>query len=652
MSDLTTRLLSAKEAGHLLGSTVENIEATLARSTSPLVREAVGELIAQGAWAELNDRFFKTLAFGTGGLRGRSIGKVITKAERGAPQPLDRPEFPCVGTNAMNYMNVSRATQGLVAYCKEWFAKNGLPGRPKIVVAHDTRHFSREFAELTARVAADLGCDAALFEGPRSTPQLSFAVRHLGASAGVVVTASHNPSHDNGYKVYFNDGAQVVEPHASGIIAKVNAVQSDTFEPVADRGAIQTLGAEIDEAYMARLETLLLDRPMVDAAASAGLKIVFTNIHGTGGVISMPMLRKLGFTAITVPEQEPFDGRFPTVKSPNPENAEALSLAIALARKTEADLVIATDPDCDRMGVAVRNRAGDLELLSGNQIGSLMAAYRVRKLIDQGVITPGNASRCVIIKTLVTTGLQNAIAAKHGLHCVETLTGFKYIGQKLGKYEAATGIGPAEYRAKSEAETRALRLERSHYYVCGGEESYGYSAADFVRDKDGNGAVVVFAEVAAYAKSRGLTLPEVLDEVFAEYGFYLEKGGNLTFEGAEGATKIARLVASYAENPPKDLNGATVAAVRNHAEEDIRDVEGDMLPREKMLIIELADGGRIAIRPSGTEPKIKFYMFARRTPDAGARFSTAELAAIKTEVAASLDALWNWIQRDVEARLA
>lgn len=651
MTDLTSRLISAKQAGHLLESTVANIEATLSRADSPLAAQAIAELVEQGAWAELNDRFFKTLAFGTGGLRGRSIGRVVTAAERGTPQPLDRPEFPCIGTNAMNYTNVSRATQGLAAYCREWFAKNALPGRPKIVVAHDTRHFSREFAELTARVAAENGCDAAVFEGPRSTPQLSFAVRHLGASAGVVVTASHNPPHDNGYKVYFNDGAQVVEPHASGIIAKVNAVGSG--EPAAtERGMVETLGADIDDAYMARLETLLLDRPMVDAAARAGLKIVFTNIHGTGGVISMLMLQRLGFTAIPVPEQESFDGRFPTVKSPNPENAEALSLAIALAREKNADLVIATDPDCDRMGVAVRNRAGDLELLSGNQIGSLMAAYRVRKLIEQGVITPANASRCVIIKTLVTTGLQNAIAAAHGLHCVETLTGFKYIGEKLGKYEAATGLGAAEYRGKSEAETRALRLAKSHYYVCGGEESYGYSAADFVRDKDGNGAVVVFAEVAAYAKSRNLTLPEYLDEIFAEYGFYLEKGGNLTFEGAEGAAKIARLVQSYASQPPRELNGVAVTAVRNHAEEDIRDSEGDLLPREKMLMIELADGGRVAIRPSGTEPKIKFYMFARRAPAHGAKFTPAELARIKTEVTTSLDALWSWIQRDVDARLA
>ena len=652
MTVLTERIQSACAAGHLLPVTAQNIEIMLARTDEPLVRESIAELVDRGEWAELNDRFFKTLAFGTGGLRGRTIGKVVTAAERGTLQPLGRPQFPCVGTNAMNDFNVSRATQGLVAYLQDWFSKKGLPGKPRIVIAYDTRHFSRDFAELTARVATDLGCDAALFEGPRSTPQLSFAVRHLNAHAGIVVTASHNPAHDNGYKVYFDQGAQVVEPHASGIIAKVNAVESDVFEPVAERGALQVLGAEIDDAYMARLETLLLDRSMVDAAATAGLKVVFTNIHGVGGVISVPMLRKLGFTAITVPEQESFDGRFPTVKSPNPENAEALAMAIALANKENADLVLATDPDCDRMGVAVRNRAGELELLSGNQIGSLMAVYRVKKLIEQGIITPANAGRCVVIKTLVTTDLQKAIAARHGMVCVETLTGFKYIGEKLGKYEAATGLDSAEYRAKSEAQTRDLRLQRSHYYVCGGEESYGYSAADFVRDKDGNGSVVVFAEVAAYAKSRGLTLPEVLDEVFSEYGFYLEKGGNLTFEGAEGAAKIAKLVGSYATLPPLEVAGVAVSATRNHATEEVRDIEGDLLPREGMLVIELADGGRIAIRPSGTEPKIKFYMFARRDPVPGGKATADELAKTKFHVHAALEALWAWIQADVAARLA
>jgi phosphoglucomutase len=655
MSELSTRIQQAVSDGHLLESSARNIGQMLARSSSPVAAESIGELVAQGAWDELNDRFYKTLAFGTGGLRGRTIGKIVTAAERGTPQPLDRPEQPCVGTNAMNYFNISRATQGLVAYLKEWFAKNNLPGRPKIVVAHDTRHFSRDFTELTARVAAENGCDVCIFEGPRSTPQLSFSVREENANAGIVITASHNPSHDNGYKVYFDAGAQVVEPHASGIIAQVNVIESDVYAPLpaAEQGTLTVLGKANDDAYMARLETLILDRPMVAAAAQSGLRIVFTSIHGVGGTIIKPMLDRLGFRYSTVPAQELADGRFPTVKSPNPENAEALTLAMQLADKDGADLVIATDPDCDRMGVAVRNPAGQLELLSGNQIGSLMAYYRVNKLIEQGVITPENAARCVIVKTFVTTDLQKAIAEKHGMRCVETLTGFKYIGEKLGKYEAALPAGMrAKYRTLPELETRALRLAHSSYYVCGGEESYGYSAADFVRDKDGNGAAVVFAEVAAYAKSRNLTLIDLLDEVYAAYGFYLEKNGSLTFEGADGAAKIQRLVDSYAGQPPREADGSAVSGTRNFATETFTDSEGDTIPKEKMLMIDLADGRRIAVRPSGTEPKIKFYMFALRAPQAGKSFTEAELGTIKSGVRVSLEQLWTWVQQDVAQRLA
>ncbi len=596
-SDLFPRLEAAAQAGHLLGGTARNLRQMLERSTSPSDHHSVEELVAGEQWAELNDRFYTTLVFGTGGLRGRTIGKVVTVAEQGEPQALGRPERPCVGTNAMNYFNVSRATQGLVLYVQDFLRSSGSSAKAKIVVAHDTRHFSKDFATLVADVATRLGCDVCLFEGPRSTPQLSFAVRQQNADAGIVLTASHNPPHDNGYKVYFNEGAQVVEPHASGIIKRVSAIESDVFEPVAEpeRGTVTVLGHEVDEAYMARLETLILDREMVRQAS--GLRIVFTSIHGTGGVITKPMLERLGFRYSTVPEQEEMDGRFPTVKSPNPENADALAMAIEQAQREGADLVIATDPDADRMGVAVRNRTGEMELFTGNQIGSLMAWYRVKTLREQGVITPENASRCVIVKTFVTTDLQKAIAERNGLRCVETLTGFKYIGAKLGKYEAALGpeAGGA-YRQLAESETRARRLQHSSFYVCGGEESYGYSAADFVRDKDANGAAVVFAEVAAYAKTRGLTLPELLDEVYAEYGFYLEKNGSLTFEGAEGALKIARLVASYALRPPAEADGVAVAQVRNFAADTFHDVEGDLIPKENMLMIDLADGRRVAVR--------------------------------------------------------
>jgi phosphoglucomutase len=538
-----------------------------------------------------------------------------------------------------------------VAYCHEYFQKKKLKGRPKIVIAHDTRHFSREFAELVAKVAVELGCDAGLFEGPRSTPECSFAVRFTGATAGVVITASHNPPHDNGFKCYFADGAQVVEPHASAIVARVNAIVSDAYRPLpkSKQGKLIPLGKEIDEAYMERLETLVLDRPMVKTANR--LKIVFSSIHGTGGVISKPMLKKLGFRFAVVPAQDKFDGAFPTVKSPNPENAEALAMAIELAKKEQADVVIATDPDCDRMGVAIRNRKGDMELLSGNQIGSLIAAYRVRKLIEQGILTPENVKNAAIIKTLVTTDLQKAIAAKHGLRCVETLTGFKYIGEKLGNYESLLPpAARAKYRELSEVETRELRLKHSTYYVAGGEESYGYSAHDFVRDKDGNAAVVLFAEVCAYAKSRGLTVDAYLDEIYAEYGFYLEKNGTLTFEGADGAAKIAKLATSYAKQPPKQMDGTAVTGARDFKAQTFKDVEGDTIPKESMVIFDLADGRRVAVRPSGTEPKIKFYMFARRDPK-GAKFGATELAKTKKDTAAALDRLWTWIQADVKARL-
>lgn len=651
MNQLIERIQAAVSTGLLPESSARNIRQLLERSSSPVDRRSIEELAGAEAWSELNDRFFRTLAFGTGGLRGRTIGKIVTAAEKGTPQPLGRPEFPCVGTNAMNYFNISRATQGLVAYLKEWFVKENLPGRPKLVIAYDSRLFSREFAELTARVASENGVDVCLFTLPRSTPELSFAVRYTNATAGVVVTASHNPPHDNGYKVYFSDGAQVVEPHATAIIDKVNSIESDQYEPLPEdrRGVIAHVCEEIDNAYMARLETLVLDRSLIEKARD--LKIVFTPIHGTGAQISCPMLSRFGFQYLTVPEQIEFDGRFPTVKSPNPENAEALTLAIKLANEQNADLVIATDPDADRMGVALRNAKGELQLITGNQIGSLLAWYRATALLRQGVLTESNLKNSVIIKTFVTTDLQKAIANKLGIRCVETLTGFKYIGAKLGKYEAA--LPPdirARYRSLSEAESRAWRLDFSSYYVFGGEESYGYSGSDFVRDKDANSSTVMFCEVAAYAKSRGITLDVLLDEIYAEYGYYQEKAGSLVFEGAEGAAKIKRLAGSYAANPPQTLDGSAVTGLTNFAAQEIRDVEGDLIPKEAMLILSLADGRRVAVRPSGTEPKIKFYLFGRKEPAPGARFTREELVPIKTEVSASLDRLWAELQADAHRR--
>ena len=650
---LEAKTADAVAAGQLLESAAQNISALLHGSPSPFYEQVVAELAAKGDWSELNDRFYKTLAFGTGGLRGRTIGKIVTSAERGAAAQNERPEFPCVGTNAMNFYNVSRATQGLVAYLHEWRGKEKISGKPKIVIAHDPRHFSKEFAELAAKTAAENGCDACVFEGPRSTPELSFAVRHLRASAGIVITASHNPPHDNGYKVYFDEGAQVVEPHASGIIARVNEIQSETSaaKPKKQRGAVITLGSEIDEAYMNRVETLVLNKELVRSAKS--LRIVFTPLHGTGGVLIKPMIERLGFNFGVVAEQDRFDGNFSTVDSPNPENAAALRLGVELAKKEGADLVIATDPDCDRMGVAVRTAGGQMELLSGNQIGSLLAYYRTKTLFELGVLNKENAARAVIIKTFVTTDLQKTIAEHFGLRCVETLTGFKYIGAKLGKYERA--LPPAvrkKYRDLPEEETRRLRLEHSSYYVFGGEESYGYNGGDFVRDKDGNGAAIMFCEVAAYAKSRRMTVDALLDEIFSEFGYFQEYTGSLTFEGAEGAETIKRLLSSYVSKPPNEMLGAKLIQVKNFETDTYRDVEGEEIPKEKMLIFEFGDHTRIAVRASGTEPKIKYYLFAQRRPGGGAKFTAAELAAIKGEVSEHLKQVWEWLREDAAVRAA
>jgi phosphoglucomutase len=650
---LDITITEAAGAGNLLAAAAQNIATLLGGASSNFYEKVVSELAGKKEWAELNDRFFRTLAFGTGGLRGRTIGKVVAEAERGGAKDDQPPEFPCVGTNAMNFYNVSRATQGLVAYLQEWRTQQKVEGKPKLVIACDTRHYSKQFAQLVAKTAAENGCDAAVFDGPRSTPELSFAVRYLGASAGIVITASHNPPHDNGFKAYFNDGAQVIEPHASAIIAKVNAIAGEiyTAKPASEQGAVETLGPEVDEAYMERVETLILNKELVRSAKD--LRIVFTPLHGTGGVIIKPMLERLGFNFSVVKEQDRFDGNFPTVASPNPENAAALKLGVELAEKTKADLVVATDPDCDRMGVAVRAAEGSqMKLLSGNQIGSLMAYYRIRALFDRGILNAQNASRGVIIKTFVTTDLQKAIAAKYGLRCVETLTGFKYIGAKLAKYER--GIPETlrqNYSKLSEEKTRELRLTHSSLYVFGGEESYGYSGSDFVRDKDGNGAAIMFCEVAAYARSIGLTVIALLDEIFSEFGYFEEYTGSLTFEGAEGAETIKRLLASYVARPPAEMLGTKVTHVKNFETETFRDVEGDEIPKEKMLIFELEDRTRIALRGSGTEPKIKYYLFAQRRPDES-KFSAEELAAIKAKVGARLQELWQWLRDDANNRAA
>ena len=650
MNETIAALRKGRQSGALLETSLANIEALLGAHPRDFERASVEELVRAENWEELNNRFFRTLAFGTGGLRGKTIGAVVTEAERGTLQALDRPEFPCTGTNAMNYYNISRATQGLVAYVKKWADRQKLSRRPRICISYDTRYFSREFADLAAKVITDLGCDALVFGEPRPTPELSFAVRHHGAQAGINITASHNPPAYNGYKVYFDDGGQVVEPHASAIIAEVDAVKSAHYEPLPEggRGERETLGAETDDAYLDRLEKVVLDPALVER--EKGLKIVYSPLHGVGASIVMPLLKRLGFDATAVPEQLAPDSRFPTVESPNPEYAEALTMALQLADKIGADLVMATDPDDDRMGVAVLGRDGRMHLLTGNQIGSMLAFYRAQRMFEFGMLNEGNKGRGVIIKTYVTTDLQKAVAEHFGLRCVETLTGFKYNAAKLRRYEEAIPAAlRADYVLLTEEETRRLRLEHSSLLVMGGEESYGYTMSDFARDKDANAAVAAFAEVVAHARSRGMTAEEYLDDIFATLGVYLERGESLVFEGAEGAATIAKLAASYADNPPGAIDGSRVVKVENFGADAIFDSEGEQVPAEAMIIYTLADGRRAAVRPSGTEPKIKYYMFGVEKP-AGAKMSPAEVAAARVRVQGGLDRLWDWLRTDAARR--
>lgn len=644
MNSVDHLLEQAVSEGKLLASSLANINLLLAGTKDAVAWKSVEELAEKGEWQELNDRFYKTLAFGTGGLRGRTIGNVVTGAEAGKGGPNERPEFPCVGTACMNYFNVGRAMRGLIVYIKRHVASQGDKRKPSLVIGHDTRHFSRDFAVFCARIATDLGCDAYLFDGPRATPEISFAIRELNADSGIVLTASHNPAHDNGFKAYFDDGAQLVPPHDKGVIDEVNALDSEEYEalPQAEQGALKVLGDEFDRVYMDRLKSVVLRPELFEAG---GAKIVYTNLHGTGGHIIVPLLREMGCDVETVAAQDVQDGRFPTVASPNPENSPALAMAIEQADAHGADCVIATDPDCDRMGVAVRDDSGRMRLLTGNQVGSLLAWYRCEMMTESGWINDANRSRAVMVKTFVTSPLQDAIGHHYGIEVVNVLTGFKYIAQKLGKYEAAIPASRREgYRGMSEAQTRALRLEFSRYFVFGGEESYGYLAQDFVRDKDANSAALIFAELCAYVRKLGRSISGLLDDLFMKFGVHIEAGKSLVMEGADGAAKIASLAASYSADSPKAFDGAEVVGVRDFSKGGMYDVEGDPIPKENMIFFDLADGRSFAVRPSGTEPKIKYYLFGKGMPGIPVEESV-------NAVSGSLESLWKAVESDARERM-
>lgn len=520
---------------------------------------------------EIEDRFYKDLEFGTGGLRG-IIG---------------------AGTNRMNRYTVGRATQGLSNYIIRKNIDN-----PSVVIAYDSRHLSREFAMEASRVLNSNGIAAYVFSELRPTPELSFAVRELKATAGIVITASHNPPQYNGYKVYWGDGGQVVSPIAEELIAEANSIQDfseikcmDECE-IQDKGLLRFLGTEMDDRYIGKISSLSLN-PQVVREMDDNFRIVYTPLHGTGNIPVRRILREIGFTNVTVvPEQEQPDKDFPTVKYPNPEEHEAFTLAIELAKKQSADIIIGTDPDCDRVGAVVKDNLGEYVVLTGNQIGALLTDYILGSLKKQGRLN----DKSTIINTIVTGKLGEKIAESYNVRTISVLTGFKYIAEKIKEFEYSG-------------------LE----FVFGYEESYGYLAGTFVRDKDAVIASMLICEMAACYKKRGMTLYEGLMSLFRKYGFYKESLASVTFKGKEGMEKMVRLIDSLRNGLPGEINGIRVKEVR-----DYLNYHGSVrLPKENALQFILEDKSWFCIRPSGTEPKLKIYysVIGDNQEDAEARMS-------------------------------
>ena len=637
---LLDEIRRAGREGRLLGPAVDNICSWVDAQFLPeWALESIAELAGREAWEELNDRFYRYLAFGTGGMRGRTIAQRPTAGEGGDGSEVALPRRAAVGSATLNDFNIVRATIGLYRYCEGQVGKElAAEDRPTLVVAHDVRYFSRHFCELTASTWCQLGGRALIFDGPRSTPQLSFSVRWCRASAGVEVTASHNPPYDNGYKVYFSDGAQVVSPHAEGIIEKVQQVALGEISPYLQKKmtGVETLSEETDRAYLKVVAENVVDSATICAV---GPRVVFTPIHGTGGIVSLPLMRQFGVEVVEVEEQIEMDPTFPTVESPNPENAEALALAIAKAEEVDADVVIATDPDADRMGIAVPDECGKMAPLTGNRIGAVLLNYRVEALKRSGRLPSEGSMSAVLIKTFVTTSLQQAIAERHGLKVINTLTGFKYIGEKLKHYEkllvdalaAERGV-EIRYDALDERERREGMLRHGSYFVFGGEESYGYLASDRVRDKDANAAAILFCEFVAALKNEGRSVAEYLDQLYLRHGYYQEDQLSLVYEGAAGVSRIARILESYRECPPREMGGGRVIDIVDFGRDEILDADGWVIPKQDFFFVQLDNGCSYAVRGSGTEPKIKFYLFGHEdVPEPAALGRVKE--AVRQEVA-------------------
>lgn len=534
----------------------------------------------EGQDKEVEDRFYKDLEFGTGGLRG-VIG---------------------AGTNRMNKYTVGRATQGLAQDLLQ-----ASSGQPSVVIAYDSRNQSPEFALEAALVLAGNGIKAYVFESLRTTPELSFAVRHLQASAGIVITASHNPPEYNGYKVYGPDGGQIVKEQADRIIGQIqllefNMIRKLSKEEAESQGLLQWIGQAVDDAYV---KAVLAVRPRPEVGMQQGNKvnIVYTPLHGSGNITVRRVLREAGFKNVhVVPEQEKPDSQFSTVQSPNPEEKEAFSLAIELGKQVEADVIIGTDPDCDRMGAVVKDATGQYVVLSGNQSGAIMVHYLLSSLQEgQGIPTDG-----VVIKTIVTSEMGAEIARHYGVEVMNTLTGFKYIGEKMTEFERSG----------------------HHSFLFGYEESYGYLAGTYARDKDAVVASMLICEAAAYYKSQGKTLYDVLQELYGQFGYYREALESRTLKGMDGLAKIRQIMEEWRSHSPSNVCGKKITTMLDYTE----GIDG--LPKENVLKYLLEDGSWFCLRPSGTEPKIKVYFAVKAN---SAEESERLLAELRQEVMTRID---------------
>ncbi len=522
-------------------------------------KDEIKGLIKGGKEDELIDSFYKDLEFGTGGLRG----------------------IMGVGSNRMNKYTIGMATQGLSNYLKKSFPGEQL----KVAIAHDSRNNSDYFAKITAEVFSANGIKVYFFKALRPTPELSFAVRLLGCHGGVVLTASHNPKEYNGYKAYWKDGAQMIAPHDKNTITEVQNIKDvSDIKFQRNDALIENIGEEVDNKYLDMIHSLSISKDAIKRQKD--LKIVFTPIHGTGIVLVPDVLKKFGFTNINVvEEQSKPDGNFPTVVYPNPEEPDALSLALKKAKEIDADILMGTDPDSDRVGIAVKNDKGEFQLLNGNQTGSLLLNYLINAWKEAGKIK----GKEFIVKTIVTTYLIDKIAADKGVKCYNTLTGFKYIAALIGE------------------------LEGKELFIGGGEESYGYLVGDQVRDKDAISSCAFIAEMAAYAKDKGVSLFDMMRDMYVKYGFYKEKLISLTKKGKSGAEEIQQMMKDLRNNPPKVVAGSALIQLKDYQAQTIKDLKTGKetptnLPKENVLQFLTEDGTLVSARPSGTEPKIKFYI--------------------------------------------